>query len=75
MKIRIWLALVDEIAGEKASGDAPMTVDGYVTFYQEVNASVTGLWEKEGRHAYLHHLNALFGYRPLVVLERRLMKF
>jgi hypothetical protein len=36
---------------------------------------VSDLWQEEGRHAFLHHLNALFGYESLVVYEKKLMTF
>ena len=46
-----------------------------VAFYQEVNTTLSELWRKEGRHAFLHHLNALFGYEPLIYYEKRMLTF
>lgn len=36
---------------------------------------LTALWQNEGRHAFLHHLNALFGYEPILIIEKRPMRF
>ncbi len=33
--------------------------------YREVDTKITNIWRKEGQHALLHHLNAVFGYEPL----------
>ena len=30
---------------------------------------VSQLWFKEGQHALLHHLSAVFGYRELLVVK------
>jgi hypothetical protein len=31
---------------------------------------VDRIWEEEAQHALLHHLNAVFGYRPLMIQKR-----
>lgn len=72
---QMWLNLIRDIADDHANGSMPATIAEIEEFYQAVNTSLTELWEKEGRHAFLHHLNALFGYEPLVVYEKRLLKF
>ena len=35
--------------------------------YARLNDRLCGIWQQQGRHAFLHHLNALFGYVPLLV--------
>lgn len=35
--------------------------------YQAIHEQVNKLWEKHGQHAWLHHLNALYGYSPLAI--------
>ncbi len=61
-----WLVLVQELsAQQKLSGEI-----GYselLNHYKEVNQSLTGLWKVHGQHAYLHHLNAIFGYESLKI--------
>jgi hypothetical protein len=69
-----WLALIREVAAghdRPPAGDLPALIDHYAA----VNGRVTELWQQAGQHAWLHHLNALFGYQPLVFEERRLLRF
>ena len=40
--------------------------------YIKVNERLTTLWQQEGSHAYFHHINALFGYAPLLAQPRNL---
>ncbi len=40
-----------------------------------MNDAVDDMWRQEGRHAFLHHLNAVFGYQPLVIYEKKLLTF
>jgi hypothetical protein len=72
---RTWLELVTKLA---ASGPAESGGGGFSETeerYRRLNAAVTAVWQQEGRHAFLHHLNALFGYEPIWIIDRRLMTF
>ena len=40
--------------------------------YLKVNERLIGLWQNEGSHAFFHHINALFGYAPLLARPRNL---
>jgi len=60
---RMWLALVSQHADP-----SPAPPAGFAEMdaaYARADAAVTAVWRDEGRHAFLHHLNALFGYEPL----------
>jgi len=72
---QMWLNLISETVADMPTPDAPLSLDEYEELYKEVNATVTSLWENNGRHAFLHHLNALFGYKPIVFYEKRMLKF
>ena len=72
---QMWLKLIAETVADMPAGDAPLALVEYEEFYKEVNAAITSLWENNGRHAFLHHLNALFGYEPLTFYEKRMLKF
>jgi hypothetical protein len=71
---QMWLDLITEIAGQTTEKglSSPREIEA---FYQQVNQSVLESWQEEGRHALLHHLNALFGYEPVIVYEKRLLRF
>jgi hypothetical protein len=70
-----WLDLIVQHAENKAGENPPSSLQEIQIFYQQIDKSITASWQEEGRHAFLHHLNAIFGYEPVIVYERRLMKF
>ena len=72
---RMWLNLVAEVADQDLKDQRPASLEDIKQFYQQVNENVTDLWQKKGRHAFLHHLNAVFGYEPLIYWEKRYMEF
>jgi hypothetical protein len=73
---QMWLNLIAEIAAENLTDDPPpASIAEIETFYQRVNQTIAELWQKEGRHAFMHHLNALFEYKPLIYLEKRHLTF
>ncbi|MCB1800153.1 MAG: hypothetical protein KDI82_00555 [Gammaproteobacteria bacterium] len=43
--------------------------------YREVDAALEQFWMHGARHALLHHLNALFGYRPLLEADGSLRRY
>jgi hypothetical protein len=72
---RMWLNLIDEVSKETLKERNLSNLDELLAGYRKVNEVIEEKWREEGRHAFLHHLNAIFGYEPLVVYERRLMNF
>jgi len=72
---RMWVNLIDEVSKETLTEGDLSNLDDLQEGYRKVNEVVEEKWRKEGREAFLHHLNAIFGYEPLVVYERRLMNF
>jgi hypothetical protein len=70
-----WLKLISEVAGRTSGSKTSATVDEQLRFYEQLNASIDQIWKDEGQHAFLHHLNAIFGYEPLTIREKRLMSF
>jgi len=72
---QMWLNLVAQVADDKLKNDSPSSIKEIETFYKQVNETVTDLWQKQGRHVFMHHLNALFEYKPLIYWEKRYMTF
>jgi len=58
----MWLHLIEQNV-EHSSPNAG--VDDLLGSYGSANDRITELWQKEGQHALLHHLNAIFGYEPI----------
>lgn len=65
---RTWLELVHAEAASRSELELHAR-------YRAVEQAIDGLWFREGGHAFLHHLNALFGYRPLRVLGDDSVRF
>jgi hypothetical protein len=72
---RMWLNLIDEVSKETIKETDFSNLDDVLAGYRKVNKIVEEKWQEEGGHAFLHHLNAIFGYEPVVIYERRLMNF
>lgn len=72
---QMWVNMIAEIAAQQPDGDNLSTISELAEFYQNVNTSLTETWRKKGRHAFMHHLNALFGYEPLIYYEKRMLTF
>jgi hypothetical protein len=71
----MWLHLIDEVIAEHPEWSGSKEWPESEALYQRVDGVVNDLWQEEGRHAFLHHLNALFGYESLIVYEKKLMTF
>lgn len=63
----LWLGLIDE-AVEALPPDAHDDSDR-LSAYRAAEKLVSDIWYKEGQHAFLHHLSAVFGYRELLIVK------
>jgi hypothetical protein len=50
-------------------------IEALLAFYRQIDEKIVTTWEEEGGHAFLHHLNALFGYGDVAIYERRMIRF
>lgn len=67
-----WLALIDEVKSEqlnaqRGSSKNAVAVKALLEQYREVDDEIAELWRSEGEHALLHHLSAVFGYKPMLI--------
>jgi hypothetical protein len=61
----LWLGLINE-----TMHDIPGTggeIHGLLERYRQADARINSIWYKEGQHALFHHLNAIFGYKPMLI--------
>lgn len=58
---RMWLDLVSELASRESG------IGGVEAKYKRVQGEITRIWQEEGQHAVLHHLNAIYAYQPLLI--------
>ncbi len=68
-----WLDLISQYADDGRS--KPASPAEMRAFYREIGQEVEATWKNEGGHAFLHHLNALFGYGPVNVRGKIEMRF
>jgi hypothetical protein len=61
----LWLGLIDEAVAEIPGETGE--IRAMLERYRAAETRITAVWNKEGQHALLHHLNALFGYKPLLI--------
>jgi hypothetical protein len=67
---QLWLGLMDDFAAKELPGPPPKDLPALIQYYEDMDDRMTATWQQEGRHALLHHLNALFGYERLAVFMR-----
>jgi len=60
-----WLALIDEFTSRQPLDISTASLDEIVTYYAGVSVDMDLYWKESGGHAYIHHLSALFAYRPV----------
>jgi len=58
---QLWLELIKE------KGKSPATLTQKVAHYKQVTKLLRELWKEEAKHAFFHHLNAIFSYAPMNV--------
>jgi hypothetical protein len=59
------LNLIEQIKQSHSSYD-DNDISSVESYYVELNNKLIDVWYHEGSHVFLHHLNALFGYFPLI---------
>jgi len=72
---QMWLSLIDQTVERISGNDKSLTVQKPVVFYRRVDETIRALWREQGCHSMLHHLNAIFGYEPVLVREAYLRRF
>jgi hypothetical protein len=63
---RTWLDLIEEAVTTMGNVDGG-ELDAILDLYMKAEERVNVLWQQCGRHAFLHHLNAVFGYIPVLL--------
>lgn len=62
-----WLALIDQFTATNRINVKTSPLDEIVEYYGNVSERIDEYWNDNGGHAYIHHLSALFAYRPIQV--------
>ena len=72
---RMWLNLIDEIVQNEPAIQKSFSLNKLLSHYEKVNKAMNSVWQEHGGHAFLHHLNAIFGYESVLVHEVQLRRF
>lgn len=59
-----WLQLIGQAIQDNKPGN---DINDLLDRYQQADAAISEIWYEQGQHAFLHHLNAIFGYEPLLI--------
>jgi hypothetical protein len=72
---RMWLSMIDSIAGTQPASKKSRPLRRLISDYLYADNTIKSLWREQGCHSMLHHLNAIFGYEPVIVREINLRRF
>lgn len=72
---RTWLELIELQSAKVEKTEDLSSFEDLKAEYTRINAAIDQLWQREGGHAFLHHLNAIFGYVPVQFYEKRTLSF
>jgi len=72
---QMWLSLIVQTAEGMSGKEKSLSVQKSLVLYQRINETIQTLWRDQGCHSMLHHLNAIFGYGPVLVREAHLRRF
>jgi hypothetical protein len=67
---QMWLTLIEAMDQSLAVEAPGENLADLQALYVKIDQKITATWENEGRHAFLHHLNALFGYSAMKLYLR-----
>ena len=63
----LWLGLIGDAVAELPPDQR--SGEDLLAPYRAAEKRVSQVWYKEGQHAFLHHLSAVFGYRDLLIVK------
>ena len=61
----LWLGLIED--SFQGTPEDFADINKLLERYREIDELIAEIWKREGQHALLHHLNAVFGYKPLII--------
>lgn len=64
---RMWLGLIRDLSAN--IDDDGSTLAERLAHYRKVDDRISDIWHRQGRHALLHHLDAIFGYQGFTEMQ------
>ncbi|GAG92741.1 unnamed protein product [marine sediment metagenome] len=66
----MFLFLIESLKGRSKTDVDEKNISEIESFYTELNNRISEIWQRHGSHAFFHHINAIFGYEPLLAKPR-----
>jgi len=70
----MWLTLIDEVSNSQEIEQSSSLVE-ILDKYRKIHEITSEMWQQSGHHAFLHHINAIFGYVPVLIQGQYLAWF
>lgn len=61
----LWLGLISEEMKDVSTTNR--TIHDLVGEYKVAHENISEKWRREGQHAFIHHLSAIFAYQPMLI--------
>lgn len=63
---KMFLDLIELLRNSSHTDVEEKGISKLESFYTEINNRLIKVWQEHGSHAFFHHINAIFGYEPLL---------
>ena len=71
----LWLGLISDIVNEVDIEQKSKKIAETIEFYKEIGKKLNALWQMQCRHPLLHHMNAIFGYEPILIIPNYVQQY
>jgi hypothetical protein len=75
MLLELIAQIKNQITDERQTIHSSAPIASIEKYYLNIEERLLTLWNTTGSHAFFHHINALFGYAPLVSYPRNIHGF
>lgn len=65
-----FLELIDQVRTSTQPSPSVESTEELRSYYTDLMEQVDCIWREHGSHAFFHHVNAIFGYTPVVARPR-----
>ena len=62
----LWLDMLNQQAAQE-NVDISSSIKSQQKQYRQINKEITAQWKSQGKHAFFHHISAIFGYEAIEV--------
>lgn len=63
---KLFLYLIEFLTGSIQADFDDKDISKIESYYTKLNNRISEIWQRDGSHAFFHHINAIFGYVPVL---------